>query len=60
MLSFVPAASGQNVGTGQGRNKDCGNMLMNWLKVVYYICISFVVMMSLVFFVSVFLLLNNE
>ncbi|ELX47280.1 hypothetical protein SEEK2694_14025 [Salmonella enterica subsp. enterica serovar Kentucky str. 22694] len=33
---------------------------MNFLKVIYYICISFVVMMSLVFFVSVFLLLNIE
>ncbi len=30
------------------------------MKVIYHICISFVVMISLVFFVSVFLLLNIE
>lgn len=44
----------------RGLNKYSRNILMKFLKIIYYICISFVVMISLVFFVSIFLLLKNE
>ncbi|EBH8769140.1 hypothetical protein NW381_004508 [Salmonella enterica] len=61
-LSIVDSSCSVSGELAQGgdRNKDCGNMLMNLLKVIYYISVSLVVMMSLVFFISVFLLLKNE